>query len=322
MINISILAVPGCLHSAVYGIEEILCMANNLNGSPAFNYQVLSADSKPVETYAGTRITPAASISDAQQDIIILPPLLGTVDGVAADREITDWLRQQHSAGTLITSVCAGSFLLAETGVLDGREATTHWKLAEQFRTRYPLVNLHIERLIVDGGDYICAGGISAWMDLALHLITRHAGRKISLQCAKIMLMDPHRELQTPYGLGGFQKNHGDTAILDAQEWIEKNYATALYVKEMADAALLGERTFLRRFRAATGHTPTQYLQQVRIEAAQRLLETTNLSVEDVASAVGYGDYSTFRKLFKRIMGATPSAYRQRFGLHAGSQKR
>ncbi len=203
--------------------------------------------------------------------------------------------------------------------MLDGRNATTHWALAEKFRDRYPLVRLQIERLLVDGGDYVCAGGVSAWMDLGLWLVAKYAGREVSLACAKTMLMDPHREYQTPYGMGGFRRNHGDVAVLRAQMWMEEHYAEAPRLRDLAREAVLGERTFLRRFRAATGQTPVQYMRMVRVDAAQTLLETTGMGMEAVAEAVGYADYSAFRKLFNETMGThavgLPEAFRPLNGL-------
>lgn len=315
MIQIAILAVPGCSSSSIEGIRETLALANSLLDSPSFNISIHSVDGRPVTSYTGTLILPDHGLNQAETDIIILPPILEGIEQSLAMPEVKDWLLAHHSAGGRIATVCAGSLLLAETGLLNDREATTHWNLAEMFRSRYPKVQLHIHRLLVDGGDYICCGGVSAWMDLSLHLLTRFAGKDIARQCAKIMLMDPHREHQTPYGMAGFRKNHNNKGVLKAQQFIEENYSEPILVKAMADVAALGERTFLRQFQAATGKSPGQYLQQVRIEAAQTLLETTDLSVDSVAESIGYMDVSAFRKLFKRIMGYTPSTYRQRFGL-------
>lgn len=315
MIHIAILAVPGCLSSAVEGIREILTLANALLELPQFTTGVYSVDGKPIQSYIGSTIIPDHSLIGAKAEIIILPPILDRIEKSLGMVEITDWLTTHHASGGRIATVCAGSFLLAETGLLNGRDATTHWNLADMFKVRYPEVHLHVHRLIVDGGDYICCGGVSAWMDLSLHLLTRFAGKDIARQCAKTMLIDPHRAHQTPYGMGGFRKNHNNSGILKVQQLIEKQYAESIQVKEMATVAALGERTFLRHFRIATGKTPGQYLQQVRMEAAQTLLETTYLNVDNIAESIGYSDYSAFRKLFKRIMGCTPSAYRQRFGM-------
>lgn len=315
MIHVAILAVPGCLSSAVEGIREILTLANSLLESPRFVTKVVSVEGNPVQSYTGTMINPDYSLAGTKTDLIVLPPILDGVEESLAMAGITNWLISHHGAGGRIATVCAGSFLLAETGLLNGRDATTHWDFADMFKIRYPEVQLQTHRLIVDGGDYICCGGVSAWMDLSLHLLARFAGKDIARQCAKIMLMDPHREHQTPYGMGGFRKNHNNKNILKVQQFIEDSYSNPIQVKDMAAIASLGERTFLRHFRTATGKTPGQYVQQVRIEAAQTLLETTDLGVDRVAESIGYEDYSAFRKLFKRIMGCTPSAYRQRFGM-------
>lgn len=314
MIHIAILATPGCLGSSIEGIKEILSLANSLHGSPLFITKVVSVNGVSVQSYTGTMFTPDQPLVGTKADLLILPPILEGLDELVEVVEITEWLVRHHEAGGRIAAVCAGSFLLAETGLLNGREATTHWNLAEMFEIRYPEIQLQIHRLLIDGGDYICCGGVSAWMDLSLYLLTRFMGKDIARECAKIMLMDPQREHQTPYGMGGFRKNHNSKKILKVQQFIEDNYPEPILLKDMAAIASLSERTFIRHFRAATGKPPAQYLQLVRIEAAQTLLETTDLSVDGVAESIGYLDYSAFRKLFKRIMGCTPSAYRQHFG--------
>ncbi|BCS87258.1 GlxA family transcriptional regulator [Pseudodesulfovibrio sediminis] len=313
MVQIDILSIPGCLNSAVSGIGEILTLSNTIAKADIFQHAVRSVYGQSVQSFTGESIEPVGQLADASPDILILPPLLNSLDEVLSMREIINWLSAFHASGGVVVTICAGAFLLAETGLLDGRAATTHWNLVQDFKNRYPSVDLQAERLLIDGGDYICAGGISAWMDLSLHLVTRHAGRDIARACAKMMLMDPQREYQTPYGMGGFRRNHGDDAVLASQKWLDTQYSAVVRIKDMAEIAALGERTFLRRFRAATGITPANYIQQIRVEAAQNLLETTSLGVEEIADSVGYGDDSTFRKLFKRIMGCTPSAYRQRY---------
>lgn len=315
MIQVGVLALSGCLASAVYGVIEILVLANSLVELELFTTKVFTVEGDSVTSYTGSTIASEGALDDAQPDIMILPPLMDSLEEALDTEKVAGWLADHHRAGGQIATVCAGSFLLAETGMLDGRDATTHWNLADMFRQRYPAVNLQVQRLLVDCGDYICCGGVSAWMDLALYLVTRHAGREVSRSCAKILLMDPHREHQTPYGMGGFQKNHNDAAILRAQTVIEENYSTQMVIGEIANEVGLGERTFQRRFRLATGKSPSVYVQQVRMEAAQVLLETTDMNVEEVAGKVGYNDYSAFRKLFKRIMGNTPSVYRRQFGV-------
>ncbi len=315
MIRAAILAIPGCLSSSIDGLGEILAFANSFAESEYFTTRIYTVNGTPVQSYTGKKIVPDHSITGPKADIILLPPVLDKLEKSLNNREIIDWLLDHHKSGGQVASVCAGSFLLAETGLLNGRTATTHWNLADTFRNRYPEVHLQVQRLIVDGGDYICCGGVSAWMDLALHLVTRFAGKKLSRQCAKMMLMDPHREHQTLYGMGGFRKSHNDRAILKVQQLIEGQHNRSLSIQKMATVAALGERTFLRRFKNATGIPPGKYLQQVRLETARELLETTDLSIENIAESIGYVDYSAFRKLFKKTMGCTPSSYRQRFGL-------
>ena len=322
MTQIAILALPGCLHSAVSGVIDVLTLANALNGSPLLFPEIVTHDGEPVESYSKIPVRPERRLADATPDIILLPPIFNSLDQALAMEAVIRRLSEHRAAGGTVATACAGSFLLAETGALDGREATTHWSLAEEFRQRYPAVRLRERRMLIDGGDYVCAGGVTACMDLALHLVNRYAGGEIARQCAKFMLLDPHRELQTPYGTGGFRRDHGDAAILRVQLWLDEHYAEPIRISDMAGQAILSERTFLRRFQAATGEPPARYLKQLRVEAARTLLETTPLGVEGVAEAVGYTDSGTFRKVFKRIMGYSPSTHRKRFSLDAASGKR
>ncbi len=314
MTRIGILALPGCFRSAVYGVMDLFSLANTLYGDKRFACDLLTPAGEAVESFSGDLLTSKADIWALEPDVVLLPPIFDRLEEVLAMERVVRRLADLHCAGSLITTVCAGSFLLAETGVLDGRSATTHWGLAEAFRGRYPRVNLQVERLLINGGDYICAGGVTAYMDLALHLVARFINPDISRQCARMMLIDPVREHQTPYGMGGFRKNHGDAAVLEVQLWLETAYARSVTVGEMAQRAGLGERTFHRRFKAATGETPVPYLQQLRAHAAGNLLENTDQSLEAVTEAVGYGDSSAFRKMFSRVMGCSPMNYRRRFG--------
>lgn len=223
------------------------------------------------------------------------------------------WLARQGRKGACLCSVCAGAFLLAQTGLLKGRKATTHWNLADSFATRFPDILLKRERMLIDEGDCITAGGVSAYMDLSLYLTARFGSPELAASLSKLLLIDPSRHLQSPYRTCSFIKNHGDTAILAVQKWLEENYAKPTTIHELADKAGLGERTFMRRFKKATGDTPLEYLQQLRIEGARKLLETTSETVEGITFKSGYEDISSFRKLFKNQTGLSPSAYRQKF---------
>lgn len=246
-------------------------------------------------------------------DAVILPPSLGEGPAGVELQGVARWVRQQHTGGALACSVCAGAFLLAAAGVLDGRPATTHWALAEGFAQAYPKVRVQAERLLIDDGDVMTAGGLMAWTDLGLRLIARFMGPAVMLETARFFLIDPGVREQSYYNLFAPSLTHGDAAVLKAQHWLQARFHQVVTVPQMAAAAGLEERTFLRRFQAATSLAPSQYLQQLRIAKAREQLELSSASIETIAMAAGYLDVSAFRKLFQRAVGLSPSAYRKRF---------
>jgi transcriptional regulator GlxA family with amidase domain len=209
--------------------------------------------------------------------------------------------------------VCAGAFLLAETGLLAGRPATTHWALREAFAARFPEVRLDTDRLIVDDGDLITAGGVMAWVDLGLRLIERYLGPSVMLATARFFLVDPGGREQRFYSPFAPVLTHGDAAVLKVQRWLQVRGGDRVSLEAMARKAALGERTFLRRFQKATGLTPIVYVQHLRVGKARELLEASDHSIDEIAWQVGYEDTGAFRKVFQRVMGLTPGEYRRRF---------
>jgi transcriptional regulator GlxA family with amidase domain len=205
--------------------------------------------------------------------------------------------------------------VLAETGLINGRRATTHWAFARQLAERFPEVEVAEERMVLDEGDILTAGGILAWTDLGLTLVERLMGPSVMLATARFLLIDPPRQHQTPFSQFVPRFDHADAAVLRAQQSIHARHAEALTVADLAGLAGLTERTFLRRFSAATGFRPVEYLQQVRVAKAREALELTKRPIDQIAWLVGYGDPAAFRKIFQRITGLTPVLYRQRFGI-------
>lgn len=242
---------------------------------------------------------------------IFIPPAFGLI---MVPPPIVAWVQAAHAAGSLCCAACAGVFFLAEAGLLDGRPATTHWGLVEQFSRSYPAVNLTPQRLLVDGGSYICAGGVTAYFDLALHLVTRLASRELALHCARVLLLDPGRTEQTPYMELLATHPHGDTLIAHAQQWLETHHTRPLHLHELAAHLHCTERTLHRRFRKATGLAPVAYLQALRVEHAKRLLESTTLPASSIAQEVGYQDTPAFFRVFHSLTELTPGEYRRRFG--------
>jgi transcriptional regulator GlxA family with amidase domain len=247
-------------------------------------------------------------------DVLILPPSLGSPATAEVAAPYLAWLRERHAADTILASVCAGAFLLAETGLLDGRPSTTHWILEDQFRDRFPRVPVDVDRLLIDGGQILTAGGVMSWTDLCLRLVERLRGAEVMTQAAKFLLVDPPGREQRYYSIFSPRTGHGDAAVLEVQRWLQDTGAKDITLETLATKAGLERRTFLRRFRKATGMTTSEYGQRLRVGKACELLQFSALTVEQIAWETGYADPGAFRKIFARFIGLTPGEYRQRFG--------
>jgi transcriptional regulator GlxA family with amidase domain len=226
------------------------------------------------------------------------------------------WLRRQVAGGAMACSVCTGSVFLAEAGLLDGEDATTHWAAVPIFRDHYPSVRLRSERILCPAGPahgVVTGGGASSWTDLALYLIARFSGEAEARRIARAFVIGDRSDGQMPFAAMARPRQHEDAAIAAAQVWIADHYTAANPVARMAERAGLPERTFTRRFRKATGYGPVEYVQALRIEEAKQILETADEPTDAVALAVGYADPASFRRLFKRQVGVSPARYRQRF---------
>ncbi len=321
MLNIAILAFDNCLLSSIAGPLDLFTVANwekkkrnKTDNTPFCRWEVLSADGGPVVCFSQEPLVPHRSINDCREpDLIILPSVLGNIETLRQEKEVIAWLKAQHARGAVIASICAGAFLAAEAGIFNNREATTHWQLADRFRQTYRKVKLQADRLLIDGGDYISAGGTSAHQDLSIYLLEKYGSPELADACARMMLIDRGRRDQAPYIRFRRQKNHGDEKIATVQRYLEQHLTERTTVVEMARMAQMVERTFLRRFKKATGDSPLEYLQRLRVEAAKRLLERGETRIDLITNTVGYEDASSFRRLFKQIAGVSPTVYRRRF---------
>ncbi|SMG59502.1 GlxA family transcriptional regulator [Paraburkholderia susongensis] len=245
--------------------------------------------------------------------LIIAPPV--NIDHQTEETEnLLDWVTQQHASGTLLCAVCGGVFMLARTGMLNGRSATTHWNYARILAEWFPELSVNSDELIIDLGDVITAGGVLAWVDLGLRLVDRYLGPVVMVKTAQFFLADPAGRQQRFYANFAPSLHHGDKAVLDVQLWLQTTHAQAVTVEQMATKAQLGHRTFLRRFQKATGLKPTEYAQRLKIQKARELLEFTTLSIKEISWKVGYEDTGFFRKTFEKFVGLGPTDYRRRFG--------
>lgn len=246
--------------------------------------------------------------------VVILPPSLAGPPAREDLAGLIAFLRARHAAGAILASVCAGAYVLAETGLLNGRTATTHWSVAGDLAERFRDVRVDADKLVVDDGDIITAGGLMAWTDLGLRLVDRLLGPAAMIETARFLIVDPPRREQRAYSAFSPRLAHGDDAILKVQRWLQARGARDATLAVMAERAGLEERTFLRRFRNATGLKPTEYRQQLRVGRAREMLEATTRPVDQIARDVGYEDAGSFRKIFVRVTGLAPGDYRRRFG--------
>lgn len=320
MLKIAILALDNCIHSTVTGpfdIFSIAAMHSSKSDNGGFcSVQIVLPDENPVHSFNGLIIDGTKTTKDTERyDLIMTPALMGDLTSLLENSDVIDWIIDQHGKGACICSVCAGAFLVAKAGLLKGKQATTHWALADDFKSKFPEVNLKIEKMLVDEGDIISAGGVTAYLDLCIYIINRFGTPELASSISKTLLIDTTRQTQTPYSSYNFRMSHGDEAILTVQNYLEKSCKSLVKIPELAAVAGLEERTFNRRFKKATGETPTEYIQGLRIENARKLLETTQEPVDRVTQGVGYEDVSSFRRLFKKYTGLSPSDYRKRFSV-------
>lgn len=254
-------------------------------------------------------------------DVVLVPALEPDLaDRLAQNRDVVAWIRRMHDGGADVASACTGAFLLGEAGLLDGRAATTHWAFQDLLRQRYPRVRVCPEAIVVDEGRVCTAGGAMSFLNLALHLIERWLGAEVARIASKVFLVDVNKPPQTAYAILDAQKAHTDVEILRAQGLMESGLAAgASSVGEVSVKVAMSRRTFVRRFTRATGSSPREYLQRVRVEAAKRALEGTRRSIVSIAAETGYTDPVAFRRVFARLTGLTPADYRRRYGIGASS---
>lgn len=315
--ELGVLIYPGVQMAAVHGLTDLFAVANRIAAEhQAAQLPLLRVSHWQVE---GDQSPQRVFDSDPSVErgllAVLIPPSIGGFSAAQVPTGLLRWLRDQHASGATLGGVCVGSLMLAESGLLDGRSATTHWTSAEAFAERYPNIKLKADTPIVDDGDLITTAGLMAWSELGLRLVDRLLGPSIATGTARFLVIE-HSDSASECG-SNFAPllSHGDAAILKVQHWLQSTGATEVSLTMMAERAGLEERTFLRRFRAATGLKPTEYCQHLRVGKAREMLEFTNGTIDHIAWTVGYQDPGAFRAIFKKITGLAPSDYRGRFGL-------
>lgn len=307
--EIGLVLYPQCQMASVHGLSDMFEVANyyaDQHGGPARIRcsQWRLGDAGFVRGDGGTGGKPG---------ILIVPGRL-TLPMTAAEADPwAEWLRARHAEGCTLASVCVGAFLLGQSGLLDGRRATTHWFYTEQFRAEFPAVDLAPGDILIEDGDILTAAGMMAWTDLGLRLIHRVLGPTVMADTAKFLLVDPAGRAQRHYSRFAPRLTHGDAAILRVQHWLQARGGREVSIPAMAAQAGLEPRTFLRRFQRATGLRPTEYVQDLRVAQARERLEFSRDTVEQIAWDAGYEDAAAFRRVFQRITGLSASQYRERF---------
>lgn len=325
-LHVSLVAIPEAVVSTLSGIFDVMnafaMMPSSGNAqfhAPPFRVEIVGLQPGLLELASRVPVMVQRSIAvlDAT-DIIVVPSILLGPEGWRKDRypELVDWLRAMHRRGALLCSACSGIFLLAETGLFDGVDATVHYGYARAFTAVFPEVPIHPERVLVVSGkreELISSGASMTWHDLVLYLISRHAGATAAQAVARSFALQWHQDGLAPYIVFEGRKGHGDLAIQAAQDWVATHFSVANPLEEMIRRTGLTERTFKRRFKSATGLSPLAYVQRLRIEDAKRRLERTEVSVDEISWQVGYEEPAFFRRLFKRVTGLAPGTYRRRF---------
>lgn len=249
-------------------------------------------------------------------DLIIIPAMRFEKIELVVAREqlLIKWLQRQYLQGAELASICVGAFMLAATGLLNGKKATTNWLFADKFRSHHPEIAVEDDKVIVDQGRLYSCGGAFSFTSFMIYLIEKFCGHEEAVIASKILMINVHEQPQSTFSIFQFQHTHTDEAISKAQQHIEKNFGQPMTIDQLARHCNMSERNFIRRFEQATTNTPLEYIQRVRVEAAKKMLEGKNGGIEQIASKCGYEDTDYFRKIFKRYVAMTPRAYQEKYG--------
>ncbi len=323
-LSVSVVALPDTGVATMFGVLDVmnsfaLMGIGGADARPPFRAQIVGAEAGPLMGVSGVPVPVGEGVADiARTDIVIVPSVVLGPAGWKGGRypEIVDWAARMHDQGALLCSACSGIFLLAETGLFDGRDVTVHYDYARHLQAAHPDVRIHPERALMVAGDrdeLITSGASTTWHDLVLYLTCRYAGASVAQEVARMFALQWHQDGLAPYMVFEGRSDHGDAVVADAQDWLRTHFSVSAPVEQMVVRSGLAERTFKRRFTDATGLGPLAYVQRIRIEEAKRRLERTEESVEAVGWHIGYEDPAFFRRLFKRVTGLTPAAYRKRY---------
>ena len=322
-IDVTVVLLDGGYASTAIGPVEVFHSAgllwNWLKGEPPqprFRVRLASPRGRMVKSLCNVGIKPECALESIDRtDIAMVSASAWELQHrIIRHTSLIAWIRRMHEQGAYVGAICSGAAFVAETGLMDGREATTHWGVAESLRERYPNVRWRPEQFVTEDGRICCSGGVYASIDISLYLVEKFCGREVALQTARSLLVGLPRSCQSGYSVLPLSRPHPDKRIRRAEEHVRAHFREDVGIDALAGHCAMSTRTFIRRFKAATGRLPGEYLQMTRIAAARELLEGNAASVREIGERVGYADTSFFRTIFKRYTGMTPAEYRGRFG--------
>lgn len=325
--KIAILVTPDAAASVAYGLYDMFqgaksywaMLTEGVAARPALAPMLVAREAGPITVANGLRIHATHALRDCTSPDVVCIPDLTIMPGDAIDQRYAAeiaWLRECHDNGVTLATACSGAMVLAETGLLDGYEATTHWAYCDAMKARHPRIQVQPQRTLVTAGEghrFVMAGGGTSWLDLALYLIARLVNLESAMHVARICLIDWHRDGQQPFARVAKTRQVDDAVIGRCQAYIAESYASTAPVAAMVQLSGLPERSLQRRFKLATGMTPLEYVHALRIEEAKHLLETTAMPIDAIANEVGYEDAAFFSRLFRRNVQLTPPQYRLRY---------
>jgi transcriptional regulator GlxA family with amidase domain len=309
--------------SSIVGAYKIFTRANEywkkMKKKDLFTIQ-LAGISKEVNFHNGLfAVKPHTNIATITKTSLIIIPSLNHdyQKAVKNNKPLIDWVEQQYKNGAEVASICTGAFMLASTGLLDGKTCSTHWAVADNFRTMFPKINLQTDQLITDENGIYTNGGAYSFLNFLIYLVEKYFDRQTAIYCSKVFQIEMDRQSQSPFTIFTGQKQHGDEIVQQAQAYIESNPEEKISVGYLSSKFAVGRRNFDRRFIKATGNTPVEYAQRVKIESAKKALETSRKTINEVMYEVGYSDTKAFREVFKKITGISPLEYRNKYNKEA-----
>ena len=319
MKHVSILVLQGAKVNSVEGPNEAFNEVNSIlkvyKKSPLFKTDLVGLTQKVQLNDGSYTVNTSKLLKEVRKtDLIIIPAMQGNLkDALRVNKEFIPWIVEQYNKGAEVASLCVGAFLLADTGLLKGKQCSTHWRAADDFRKLFPDVNLVVDKVITDELGIYSSGGAYSSTNLIIYLVEKYAGREVAVFCSKMFQVDIERSCQSPFIMFKGQKSHGDESIKKAQIFIENNYQDKITVNQIAAICALSRRNLERRFKKATTNTVIEYIQRVKIEAAKKNLESGKKNINEVMYEVGYNDTKAFRTIFKKITGLSPIQYSNKY---------